>query len=113
MEFFYEFLYCVVAAIASGIIFYIILSVLDESILQLFKPIKKVVSKLKRKALIRNISFLITIVLSVLIKDFFKLGVVGFGIIIGFFNSFTDVIFETGMAAPKKDKGFKIKKIEK
>lgn len=102
MEFLYEFLYCILGTIVSAIIFYIIFRALDESILQAFKPIKKIVNKIKRKALIKSISFLVTIFLAVSIKDFFNLGAVGFGIIIGFFNSLTDVIFETGLAAAKK-----------
>ncbi|GFZ31421.1 hypothetical protein CSC2_19470 [Clostridium zeae] len=104
MEFFYDFLYCVIAMIISQVVFCVIFGALDQSILQVFKPIKKIVNKLRRKALIRNISFLIIIVLSVLLKDFFKLGDIGLGIIIGFFISLTDVIFETGMAAPRKNK---------
>ncbi|GFP75317.1 hypothetical protein [Clostridium fungisolvens] len=113
MEFLYDFLYCIVSAIISSIVFYIIFSALDESILQAFKPIKKIVNKIKKRAFIKSISFLITIFLAVSIKDFFNLGDVGFGIIIGFFISLTDMIFSTGLAAPKKDKEFKIRKIKK
>lgn len=112
MEFFLSFLYCVISAVLSGIVFYIIFGVLNESIIQLFVPIRRIVNKLKWKRLLGNIIFLITIFLAVNIKDFFNLGSVGFGITIGFFISLTDVIFETGLAAPKKDKEIKIKKIK-
>ncbi|MBK1813809.1 hypothetical protein JHL18_24625 [Clostridium sp. YIM B02505] len=104
MDFFLSFLYCVISAILSGIVFYIIFSALNESVIQLFVPIKRIVNKLKWKNILRSISFLITIFLAVNIKDFFNLGDVWFGVIIGFFNSLSDIIFETGLAAPKKDR---------
>ena len=103
MKFVVELLYVTVSVVLSTIIFSIILNVLNQSLLELFVPIQKLTNKAKKKKLYRSIIFVISIILCVEIKDFFNLNYIEFGIVIGFFNSLTEVIFGTGIGAKKNE----------
>lgn len=97
MRFITDFLICLVFVIVSSLIFSMIFNVLNKSILKVFARVQEFMNKLKWRALARLIIMAISIALCVEIKDFYNLSYVGLGILIGFFNALSDVIFKTGV----------------
>jgi hypothetical protein len=85
--------YAFVSVIISAIIFGIILDALNKSRFKLFVPMQRLVGKSKHKKVLRIAIFITAIFLSVIIKDFFKLNYIVFGILVGFFSSIIEVIF--------------------
>lgn len=84
---------CIISCILSRILFGIIFGALNQSMLKLFLPIQKRTVGLKKKKLFEGIAFFTCIFISVIIKDFFYLNYIGFGILIGLFSSLSNIIF--------------------
>ncbi|GLC30167.1 hypothetical protein [Clostridium omnivorum] len=97
MRFITDFLICLVFVIVSSLIFSLIFNILNKSILKVFARVQEFMDKLKRRTLARLIIMVISVALCVEIKDFFNFNYIGLGILIGFFNTLTDVIFKTGV----------------
>jgi hypothetical protein len=85
--------YAFVSVILSAIIFGIILDALNKSRLKLFVPIQRLVGKSKHKKTLKIATFITAIFLSVIIKDFFNLNYIVFGILVGYFSATIEVIF--------------------
>ncbi|MGK0464880.1 hypothetical protein [Clostridium sp.] len=85
--------YAFISVILSAIIFGIILDALNKSRLKLFVPLQRLVGKSKHKKIFKIAIFITVIFLSVIIKDFFTLNYIVFGILVGFFSAIVEVIF--------------------
>lgn len=85
--------YAFVSVIISAIIFGIILDAVNKSRLKLFVPMQRLLGKTKHKKALKIAVFITAIFLSVIIKDFFNLNYIVFGILVGFFSAIIEVIF--------------------
>lgn len=88
-----DILYFIIATVLSLLFFNILLNALNKSMLRLFVPLQNFTNKLKRKKQYKTIGAGIFIFLCI-IKDFFKLGYISYGIILGFFITLNEVIFD-------------------
>lgn len=89
-----DILYFIIATVLSLLFFNILLNALNKSMLRLFVPLQNFTNKLKRKKQYKTIGAGIFIFLCIIIKDFFKLGYISYGIILGFFITLNEVIFD-------------------
>ncbi|MDU5108619.1 hypothetical protein [Clostridium sp.] len=85
-------LICLVATIISGLIFEILFYALNNSMLMLFVPIQNSIARVKNKKTLKYILYLIFLCLAVQIKGIFNLNYLYFGICLGFFYSFSDML---------------------
>lgn len=91
-----DLLFCILTAILFYIIFGIIFFALNNSILMIFVPIQSYISEIRRKELFEIILKGIFIGVGVSIKSSFNLNLLGFGVLIGIFESLIDILFLKG-----------------
>lgn len=89
-----DILYFIIATVLSLLFFNILLNALNKSMLRLFVPLQNFTNKLKRKKQYKAIGAAILIFLCIIVKDFFQLGYISYGIILGFFITLNEVIFD-------------------
>jgi hypothetical protein len=70
--------------------------------LQLFVPLQELLTNVKRKELLKNVMFFLSVLLCLILKDSNKLNYIGFGILLGFFSSLSDILFGTLIVSKKK-----------
>lgn len=87
-----EFLLFLLVVIVSGIMFEILFYALNNSILRLFVPIQNHIGKIKNKKILKYFLYLISLLISVIIKQIFSLNYLIYGICLGFFYSFSTMI---------------------
>lgn len=87
-----DFIYFFFAIVASSLIFSIIFRALNDSVLELFRPIQRYVRKLKRKELLYYIAFFIIVFVNALWLDMFSFWIRG--LIFGFFMALIEMIFD-------------------
>lgn len=92
-------MYIIIFGILSQLVFSIILKGLNDSVLNLFAPLQKVVRNLKNKKKIKLISTFISITICIVIADLLNLGAIKLGILFGFIYSFVDLIYDTEIAS--------------
>lgn len=92
-----DLLSAMVGTVLSSVIFEIIFYGLNKSILMLFVPIQKIISKIRKKELLKKALFPIIIGVCVFIKSYFKLNYLAFGVVIGFFITFINMLFSEEM----------------
>ncbi|WP_346899368.1 hypothetical protein [Clostridium sp. UBA7503] len=96
-----DFLYIVIGIIVAEFICLILFKGLNDSIIGLFKPMQKFVSKSKKKKVWSAMGYAIAVFIALAIKDRFELHYIWYGILIGVLLSLNDIIFETGIFAKR------------
>ena len=98
-----DFLYIVIGVIVAEFICLILFKGLNGSIIGLFKPMQKFVSKSKKKKVWSAIGYGITIFIALAIKDSFELHYAWYGVLFGVLLSINDVIFGRGIFEKRID----------
>jgi len=78
-----------------------VLGALNQSMLRLFVPIQRLTANLKRKNLYGNLTLVTFIAISAVLRNYFKLGDVNFGVLLGFLFALENVIFSKPIAENK------------
>jgi len=78
-----------------------VLGALNQSMLRLFVPIQRLTGNLKRKNFYGNLTLVAFIVISAVLRNYFKLGDVNFGVLLGFFFALENVIFSNPIVENK------------
>ena len=97
IEMILELLYCLGGMLLSFIVFDILFYALNKSILKLFVPLQNYFSKVRKKEFFRMFIYTIFLGVSVVIKDILDLNYFMFGLTLGIFYSFTNMLFKNGI----------------
>ncbi|PRR82659.1 hypothetical protein CLVI_16260 [Clostridium vincentii] len=97
-------IYIIITSVIFSILFRILFIGLNNSALKLFVPLQNITRNLKRKGICNTIISLSFILIALGIKIFFNLNIIEFGIILGLFFAFIDIIFEINFGSGRKDK---------
>ncbi|WP_346915891.1 hypothetical protein [Clostridium sp.] len=98
-----DFLYIVIGVIVAEFVCLILFKGLNDSIIGLFKPMQKFVSKSKKKKVWSAIGYGIAIFIVLAIKNSFELHYIWYGVLIGVLLSINDVIFGRGIFEKRVD----------
>lgn len=98
-----DFLYIVIGIIVSEFLCLILFKGFNDSIIGLFKPMQKFVSKSKKKKVWSAIGYGIAIFIVLAIKNSFELHYIWYGVLIGVLLSINDVIFGRGIFEKQVD----------
>ena len=92
-----EGLYCVAGMLLSFIVFDILFYALNKSILRLFVPLQNYFDKIRKKDFFRMSIYATFLCVSVVIKNTLDLNFFMYGLILGVFYSFTNMLFKKGI----------------
>ncbi|QNO14731.1 hypothetical protein HYG86_07990 [Alkalicella caledoniensis] len=103
-EILYDILYITLGSAGGALLSCLMLTVLKQLIPRLDDLFKKIDQKTPKTKVFRGSLFIGIIFTATIVKDFFALGYIGFGLIIGFFVYLKDDIFDSTNGPATKSK---------